>query len=316
MDRLRQLPGVAAVAMAPFSLFELQQSVSMTEPGKDRVRYLKLGEVTGEWFDAINTRAVRGRLFTGAERDARAAVAVVDEEIARYLWGNEEPIGRVIRSGSDPEIATVTVIGVIPTEQVLGFREPEGSVLIPGGTRYHARTNYYVRTTGAASAMVATVREAVRAHDPRVPIGAVRTMAEAAAAEGAPLASFSSGMAALGAIALALAAIGLSGVLAFIVAQRRYEIGVRMALGARRGDVAWLVVRQALGLGAAGVLAGTLLMFAVVAVLRAIIWGLQPLDPSVLAGTALIMLLVSLLASLVPARRAVSVDPISSLRAE
>jgi ABC-type antimicrobial peptide transport system permease subunit len=125
-----------------------------------------------------------------------------------------------------------------------------------------------------------------------------------------------SGLAGLGAVALGLAALGLFGVLSFLVAQRRYEIGIRAALGARRGDVTWMVLKQALRLGAAGVVAGALLAVAVVTLLRAIIPGLQPLDLLVFGGMAALMVLVAVLASMVPARRAASVDPMEALRAE
>jgi ABC-type antimicrobial peptide transport system permease subunit len=125
-----------------------------------------------------------------------------------------------------------------------------------------------------------------------------------------------SGLAGLGAVALGLAALGLFGVLSFLVAQRRYEIGIRAALGARRGDVTWLVLKQALRLGAGGVVMGALVAVAVVTLLRAIIHGLEPLDLLVFGGMAAIMVLVAVLASMVPARRAASVDPMEALRAE
>lgn len=144
----------------------------------------------------------------------------------------------------------------------------------------------------------------------------MRALEDVAAQEAAPLIALASGLATLGTVALALAALGLFGVLSFIVAQRRYEIGVRVALGARRGDMSWMVVRQALGLAASGLAAGALIAAAAVALLRAMIHGLQPLNPPMAAALAAIMVLVTLLASAVPARRAASVDPIQALRAE
>lgn len=315
VDRLQQLPGVAAVGMAPFSMFELMRSEPVTLPGADRgPRYLKVAEVSGDWLDATNTRVIRGRTFTPAETNAPPSVAIVDEEIARYLWRDADPIGQSLRIG-DPEIATVTVIGVIPTRKVLSYRQPEGIVIIPRA-RYRAQTNVYIRTVADASTMIPAVRESVRALDARVPIVSVQTIEDAAAFEVASLTSVSSGLAVLGVVALALAAIGLFGVLAFIVTQRRYEIGVRMALGAQRRNVVWMVVRHALSLGVAGVAAGTLLMMVVVMLMQAIIWGLQPLDPAVFASVASTMLVVVFAASLVPALRAASVDPIRSLRVE
>jgi len=149
-----------------------------------------------------------------------------------------------------------------------------------------------------------------------VPIVSLRTLEDAAAFESAPLTSVSSALGSLGAIAIGLAALGLFGVLAFTVAQRRYEIGVRLALGAQRRDVVWMIVRHALGLGATGVVAGTLVMIGVIAFLRAIIWGLEPLSVSTFATVAFTTLVVVIGASAIPARRAASVDPVQSLRAE
>jgi putative ABC transport system permease protein len=198
----------------------------------------------------------------------------------------------------------------------VAFREPEGLVVIPGTRRYNPRSYFYVRTAGAALPMISEVREAARKVDPRVPIIWVRTLDAVGAQAVATLTMLASGLAGLGAVALGLAALGLFGVLSFLVAQRRYEIGVRVALGARRRDVGWLVLRQALGLGVGGVVAGTLVAVATVTLLRAIIHGLQPLDLPMFAAIAVLMVLVALLASAVPARRAASVDPMTSLRAE
>jgi len=316
IDRLRQLPGIESVAMAPFSIFELMPS-TVIEPGASgRPRYLKVQEVTGDWFNATNTRVIRGRQFSAAEQAGPPSVAIVNEATAQYLWRNEDPIGKSLRIGDADEAAIVTVIGITPSVKLLGFRQPEALMIVPGATRYHPRAHFYLRTSVDADAVVASVRESVRALDARVPIVSLRTLEDAAAFESAPLTSVSSALGSLGAIAIGLAALGLFGVLAFTVAQRRYEIGVRLALGAQRRDVVWMIVRHALGLGATGVVAGTLVMIAVIAVLRSIIWGLEPLSMSTFATVAFTTLVVVLGASAIPARRAASVDPVQSLRAE
>jgi predicted permease len=318
MDRLGHLPGVAAVGMAPFATFGMLGEYPMTEPGQDpgNPHYYDLAEVSGAWFDATNTQAVRGRLFTAAEQTARPTVAVVDEVFAREWWRGSDPIGRTLRLGTDSSLTIVTVIGVVPTRQEVVYREPEGTVFVPGTWRYRPGTVFYIRTHVDAERMTEAVRQAVRDVDPRVPILWVRTLEVVAASEVAGLTALASGLAWLGGVALGLAALGLFGVLSFIVAQRRYEIGVRVALGARRGDVAVLVLKQAFRLGAGGVIAGTLLAVATVTLLRSIIHGLAPLDFPMVGLVAVLMVLVALLASALPARRAASVDPMVSLRAE
>ncbi|HYN64819.1 MAG TPA: ABC transporter permease [Candidatus Limnocylindrales bacterium] len=318
LERLGHLPGVAAVGMAPFAMFDMLGGEPMTEPGQgaSNPHWVDLAEVSGAWFEATNTRPVRGRLFSAAEQVAPPSVAVVDQEMASRLWGTSEAIGRTLRIGPDSAASVVTVVGVIPTRQEVAFRQPEGLVIIPGTRRYNPRTYFYIRTNSGSEPMIAAVRQAARTLDPRVPILWVRTLESVAAREVAGMTMLASGLAGLGTVALALAALGLFGVLSFIVAQRRYEIGIRVALGARRGNVTWMVLRQALGLGAGGVLAGGFIAAAVVTMLRAVIHGLQPLNVVVFGTIALIMVLVALLASAVPALRAASVDPMNALRAE
>lgn len=160
----------------------------------------------------------------------------------------------------------------------------------------------------------AVAKWAVHALDPRVPILWLRTLEDVSATEAAPITAVASGLAALGFVALALAALGLFGVLSFIVAQRRSEIGIRVALGARSVNVIWMVVRQALSLGAGGVLAGGLLAVGAVTLMRVVIHGLEPLDMTMFGAIAATMLLVALAASALPAWRAASVDPMQSLR--
>jgi ABC-type antimicrobial peptide transport system permease subunit len=189
-------------------------------------------------------------------------------------------------------------------------------MLVSGATSYSPRSYFYVRTSSPSEPMITPVREAARALDPRVPILWVRTLEDVGAREVAPFTMLASGLTALGSVALALAALGLFGVLSFIVAQRRYEIGVRVALGARRIDVTWLVLRQALKLGAGGVVVGALIAVGTVTFLRALIHGLKPLDPLAFASVAVVMVLVALVASAIPARRAAAVDPMQALRTE
>lgn len=317
LERLAHLPGVTAAGLAPFSMFDMVGEAPMTESGGDpsKPHYVDLAEVSGEWFEATNTRAVRGRLFTIAERSGPPSVAVVDDVAARELWPGADPLGRTLRVG-DSAPALVTVVGVIPTRQEVSFREPEGIVVIPGTRRYDPRSYFYLRTSGPAQPMIQEVRQAAREVDQRVPILWVRTLEAVGDQAVSSLAMLASGLAGLGAVALGLAALGLFGVLSFLVAQRRQEIGIRVALGARRGDVTWMVLKQALRLGATGVVVGALVAAAAVTMLRAIVHGLQPLNLPVFGAMAAIMVLVAVLASVVPARRAASVDPMAALRAE
>jgi predicted permease len=316
MDRLGQLPGVRAVGMAPFAMFDMLGGYPVSDASRSASEpdYVDLAEVSGEWFEATNMMAVRGRLFSSAERVVRPTVAIVDEECARETWGDSGAVGRTLRLGTESTATFVTVVGVVPTRQEASFRQPEGVVFIPGTRRYIPRTHFYIRTRVPSGQMIEPVRQAVHALDPRVPILWVRTLEDVSATEVAPVTAVASGLAALGLVALALAALGLFGVLSFIVAQRRSEIGIRVALGARRVNVIWMVVREALGLGAGGVLAGGLLAVGAVTLMRVVVHGLEPLDMTMFGAMAATMILVSLAASALPAWRAASVDPMQSLR--
>ncbi len=318
MERVGNLPGVSAVGMAPFSMFEMLGGEEMTQPDEaaSRKEYNDVAPVSGAWFEATNTKPIRGRLFSPAEQVGRPTVAVVDEALARELWGRSEAIGRTLRIGADSVATIVTVVGVVPERREVTFRQAEGVVFVPGTWRYNPRTYFYVRTTGDAQQLMPGIRHAIRALDARVPVLWVRTLEDVGAREVAEMTMLASGLASLGSVAFALAALGLFGVLSFLVAQRKYEIGVRVALGARRMDITWLVLRQALGLGASGVAAGAIIALAAVALIRAIIYGLQPLDPLVLGEMSVAMVVVALLASALPARRAASVDPMIALRGD
>jgi putative ABC transport system permease protein len=315
LERLSALPGVVAVGMSPLGPFELPQGERVVEVGATRSwEWGKLIEVTGAWFAANHTQPLRGRLFTPAEQAGAPTVAVIDEQFAEDWWPEADPLGRALRLGPDSAARLVTVIGVVPTRAEMAYRRPEGVAYIPGAARYHPRTFFFVRTARPAEARKVAVTLALREVDPSVPVLWVRTMEEVAEKEASPLTMIASGLGVLGTVALALAALGLFGVLAFIVAQRRQEIGIRVALGAQRGDVSWMVVRQALTLAMFGIVTGGVLSIAAVTLLRSIIFGLEPLRVSGIALTAGIMLAVAVAASLIPARRALNVEAMEALR--
>ena len=318
IERLAQLPGVAAVGMAPFAMFDMLggEPVSDVSRAATEPDFEDVAEVSGQWFEAANIVPVRGRLFSTAEMTSRPSVAIVDEQFARETWGDSSAIGRMLLIGEDPTASFVTVVGVVPSRQEVSFRQPEGVVFIPGTRQYHPRTNFYIRTSVPAVQMIPSVRQAVHALDSRVPVMSVRTLEDVSAIDAAPITAVAAGVAALGLVALGLAALGLFGVLSFIVAQRRQEIGIRVALGARRGNVVRMVVRQAVSLGASGIVVGGLLAVGAVTLMRAVVHGLKPLEVSTFGATAVAMLLVVLLASALPSWRAASVDPMETLRGE
>jgi putative ABC transport system permease protein len=286
----------------------------------------RLRMVTPGYFDAMGIPITRGRPLTDQDRRGALKVMVISEARARAAWPNEDPIGRRIaccEAGPDggPDFKTVVgVAGDVRSNAPGDAPTPEFYLPIaqvpPVAWTWIQRTMYVVvRTSGNPSPAGAPLRDAVRRVAPGVPLFDVRTMEERL---GASLSTARFNMlllTLLGAIGLLLAAIGIYGVIGYFVSRRTQEIGVRMALGATRADVVRLVVRQAAGPLGAGLVLGVLASLALTGVLRAQLFGVSPRDPWTLAGVAVLLAMVGLAASLVPARRAASIDPTRALRA-
>jgi len=318
LERMSSVPGVSAAAIATFPPFGQPNEQPMRDvtSGDDRREYEDVATVSGDWFGVHDERPIAGRLLTQAELAGPPVIGVVDAVFAKNWWGDSTAIGRSLRIGEGSRARIVTIVGVIDTIRDVSFRQPEGRLFIPATGSFSARTYLYVRTTGAAAPLIETLRETVRSIDTRMPILWARTLDDVIARDIAPLTLLASGLKALGVVALALAALGLFGVMSFVVAQRSREIGIRVALGARRHDVTWMVLRHALQLGAVGVFAGAATATATAIVFRSLIHGLPAVDPATITVAATVMFAVAIVASLVPARRAAGVDPNVVLRDE
>jgi putative ABC transport system permease protein len=267
--------------------------------------------------EALGLSVKSGRWFTAAEaQDSGAAVAVVGEGLARRLWP-DGALGRRIRAL--PDSAWLTVVGVVPDLQWEEFGEDGVTdrlqVHVPFGRAAWRSVALMVRAADNPDALLEPVRRAALAVHADVPVFDVMTMAQDRQATTASQASWLFLFGALGVQALVMTAIGLYGLLAFGVAQRRREIGVRVALGARPSTVVNLVVRRALALTAGGLAAGLAGAWIVARALQSQLWGVHGsmLPIAVAAGT---LLLVSLVAATLPARRAAHVDPMEALRNE
>ena len=318
MERLRALPGVEAVALSPVTPQGAIPSDRITLPvdAPDYQRYREVASVSGDWFVARNTRALAGRLFTAAEAQRAAPVAVVDEAAARKFWPEQSALGQTFRLGEGENAVVLTVIGVMPTVRDRHGHNDDGVITVPASGRFDARSYFYVRTRGNAADLRAAAREVIHELDNRLPPAAVATLGESLDELGANAAQLASGVGAMGTIALLLAALGLASVLSFVVAQRRFEIGVRIALGAQAAAVTWMVLRQSLQLAAIGIVVGAVLAGLMATVVRGMLFGLPPIDPVAFIGSTTIILLVALLSSVAPARRAAGVDPLVALKAD
>jgi predicted permease len=279
------------------------------------------------YFEALGI-GVSGETFTWSQLERRADGAVISRALAERLWPGEDPVGRRLISYQTPP-PWYTIIGVADDVLADGLDQPPvQAVYYP--TRRPAQEGYQgplvmrsldfvVKTELERPEMLTSaVRGILREMDPEVPLAQVRTMHDVImSSEKMARTTFTMmllGIAAV--IALFLSAVGLYGVIAYLVGQRRAEIGVRMALGARVSEVARLVIMQSVRLTAIGIAIGLVAALVVTRALTSLIWGVEPTDPVTLLFVSLLLLLVAVFASLVPARRAARTDPSEALRAD
>jgi putative ABC transport system permease protein len=324
LSRLRALPGVtgAAASQAP-PLSGSGSTSTFTVEGQT----VQTGEqpegnwqaVTGGYLTLLGVPITRGRDLT--DRDVRdsARVAVVNRTMAERFWPGDDPLGKRFRFGGADEADSewFTIVGVAGNVRHGRLGEPpENQFYIAYSQAAYRGMVVLLRTAGDPTALAPALRREVRAVDPQLPVFELETMNEMYRQSlweqrlyGAMFGSFA-------AVALLLAAVGLYGVMAYMVTLRTHEIGVRMALGAQRRDMLRLVVRRGLTLAGLGVAIGLVGAFAVTGLLRGFLFGVTATDPLSFLGIPLILSLVALLASWVPARRATRVDPILALRYE
>ncbi|HZM71175.1 MAG TPA: FtsX-like permease family protein, partial [Candidatus Cryosericum sp.] len=257
----------------------------------------------------------RGRDLTESDRDGAQAIVLVNEAMAKKFWPNEDAIGKRFKFFGDMDFRQVA--GVVEDTKVFTLGEdPRPVAYVPLYQMFETTMTLNVRTSGDPTPLLDSVRRTVQALEPNLPLTNVQTVATLLDQTlwlprmGASL------LAIFGLLALALAAIGIYGVMSYAVSQRTHEFGIRMALGARARDVLALVFRQGLLPVAAGLLLGLVAALAVTRVIATFLVGVGASDPVTFAGIALLLLAVSILASYVPARRATRVDPMIALRYE
>ena len=271
--------------------------------------------VSPGYFEAMSTPLLRGRVFAESDRADTQPVAILDERLAARLWPNENPLGKGVIRGSG---TTYTVVGVVRDVRFEGVAAKAESI----GTAYFTHTNappsgrlrwIAVKTTGDSAGMVAAVRSRVAAIDPDLPLSDIQTMSERTSNSLLSQRLAMSLASLFGVIALLLSVVGLYSVLAFAVARRTREIGIRMALGSSPRGIFRLVFNEGLLVVASGLVLGLCGAIALGRALEDQVYGVRPTDPVILGAVALVTGLIALLACLSPARRAMRVDPLAVL---
>jgi predicted permease len=325
---LQTMPGVTSVG---FSVLPLLKGYAWQNAilGKDFQgapveKQPVLNHVSPDYFATLGIPIVAGRDFTaqdvGPSERRRDTYSVINESFAKQYFPGRDPIGQRFGLANDMEPVTpdIEVIGVIPDRKYRDLREtPPAQAYFPYFEDAHFRfMTIYLRTQADPRQIENEVRERMRQFDPHVPIVGLQTMNEQIAVSLRTERLVASLSAVFGGLATLLAAIGLYGVMAYTVTRRMREFGLRVALGALRRDVIWLVMRDVLILIAAGLAVGVPLAFALSTLVRSQIFGLGPHDTLTLVSSTLALALVACLAGLIPALRASLVDPLQSLRNE
>ena len=281
------------------------------------VPFAYVASVSGGYFAAMGIPRLAGRTFTEADRDEAAKVAIVSASLARRYWPGQDPVGRRVRFGGTEKEPWVTIVGVVADARQLGLREQMPPILyIPYQQFPLPFTTIAIRSSLPTGAVAQLVRAQVASIDADLAVTDVSTL-EAVVARSIGEPRFRAALiGAFAALGLLLAAVGVYGLISYSVAQRTREIGIRVALGARPGQILMSALRDGFTLAAAGIAIGLAAALALTRVLSAFLFGIRATDPRMIAGAALVLLAVAIAAAYVPSRRALSVDPLTALRSE
>jgi macrolide transport system ATP-binding/permease protein len=325
-DRLEAAPGVVsvnAVDTVPATLSNstidlLRDGDLEPAPGQPSpTPQIYTNAVGPGHFRTLQIGMVAGRDFTYADDDAAPRVAVVNETLARRFWPGKSAVGQRLRPyGRGANVRDVIeVVGVVRDSTYVTVGEaPRPFLYRPLAQAYTPRLTLLVRSAGMPSSVLSTLKQEVRAVDPGLAVFNIATLTEATSVSLLPARIAGSLLGGLGILALALAALGIYGVLSFLVRSRTREIGIRVALGARPSAVAAMVVRQAMTWTVGGALIGIALAFLLTRFLETLLYGISPTDPLTYGGVTLLLALVACIAALIPAVRASRLDPLAALR--
>ena len=327
IDRLRALPGVrTAAGVMGLPLSGTRFNISFTVLGRPEAApgqtpAMEVRVATPDYFRTLGIPLKRGRAFTDADTAQSPRVVVLSEAAVRKHFANEDPIGKRVElgwgKGPGTPRAGGEVIGIVGDVKELGLDEEfPAEIYLPMRQWPVGRMSMVMRTAVEPMSLAEAATEAIHEIDPNLPVANMRSVEEIVSRSIAQPRFYMLLLAAFAAVALVLAAIGIFGVMSYMVSQRTREIGIRMALGAQGGSVVSMVVRQAMLLAGGGLVLGLIAALALSRTMTTLLFDLSPTDPVTFASVAGVLAFVAFLASYLPARRAASVDPMEALRAE
>jgi putative ABC transport system permease protein len=334
LEDVRRQPGVTAAGASNFLPLEAGWRISFQIPGQPVTEgqnpMAQYHTVDEGWFDALGIPLLSGRPFAATDDVERPGVIVVNDALVKRYWPGEDVVGRrltVLANGIGPlgrrivepqkGALEVEIIGVVSDVRNGSLQtDPEPSIYFTQRQFPFRNLHLYVRGPSDPSALLATIRNAVAAKDPTLPLAHTQTLERVLEAPADPPRLVMSILISFAILALTLAAIGIYGVLSYAVSARRREIGIRMALGARPAEVLGMVMRQGVWLGLAGGLIGIAGSVVTGRFLSSLLFGVEPTDPLTLAGVFGVAAVVAVVACLIPGQRAASLQPASTLRSD
>jgi predicted permease len=333
IEKARALPGVTSAAVATLGVMRgsgMKSTMGVTGQQITSADFLNtsVNSVSPEYFQTMGMRIVQGRGFVETDRppdrdrlfggdQTRLARVIVNETFAHRFFHGENPIGKTLGAGIGTAAKpSCEIIGVVSDAKYRSLREPVPSTMYSFASQPDNRFILHVRTANRPDSIISPVRDALRSIDPQLPIVEIHTLAEEVSASLASERLIATLASTFGALAALLTAVGLYGLLAYAVAQRTREIGIRMALGARLADISRTIGGQALGTVASGLVIGIAATFFAAPAVRSLLYGIDPHDVLSLCLTAAFLLLIAAAATFVPILRALRIDPATALRQE
>ena len=326
LEKVSALPGAQAAAVdddVPFSGFRSQEHFAVIGQPEPRHGEEPLAEahcVSPEYFRTMGMPILRGRSFGPDDVLGKPLVILIDEYLAQKFFPGRDPIGQRLNQQLLPDKPRThyTIVGIVPSVRhgEVGIAPKVPQIYWSAGQFSALQTTLLLRTDGEPTALLPSIRAAVRSIDPQLPIFATRTMDKAVAASIGTQWVSAALIGGFSILALFLAAIGLYGVLAYSVTQRTREIGIRIALGSPRAKIFGLILRQGMIMVGLGILAGVILAWGCGPLIQHFVYGVAPHDPATITGMAALLAIIAILACWLPARRAMNVDPIAALHYE